>query len=315
MNRLADKIFACFPPRGPDRPSWGPAGAAAPADGRTAAVPVLLAHDVAEHLFAGSPREHWDFRRDFADCTPPFPRFVVEMARPSRIYSSTMGLHAPDGLPDRWAWYLEAWGRAELAALPADRAQGTAPERRYRDLLRCLADSGRVDVAAAGEALRAPDPEAAARGLGEAEAGYFAAASIARELDLLRSAGPGGQDAGRLGWLLRGVLFVEDRGLIGRLAGLDLMLDRSGRTIPPPLVQVLGSGTVPAPIRSAYQGHIVSLLLPALLALSFVNRPGVGVRPCESPTPLDRGRPERGRGPEAAYFTLDIDFVAGAARN
>jgi hypothetical protein len=126
MNRLADKIFACFPPPGPDRPSWGPAGAAAPADGRTAAIPVLLADDAAERLFAGSPREYWDFRRDFPDCTPPFPRFVVEMARPSRIYSSTMGLNAPDGLPDRWAWYLEAWGRAELAALPADRARPAA---------------------------------------------------------------------------------------------------------------------------------------------------------------------------------------------
>ena len=35
MNRLADRILAGFPPPGPDRPSWGPAGAAAPADGGT----------------------------------------------------------------------------------------------------------------------------------------------------------------------------------------------------------------------------------------------------------------------------------------
>jgi hypothetical protein len=83
------------------------------------------------------------------------------------------------------------------------------------------------------------------------------------------------------------------------------MLDRSGRTIPPPLVQVLGSGTVPAPIRAAYQGHIVSLLFPALLALSFVNRPGVAVRPEE---PHDRDRPDHGPGPRppVRYHAIDI---------
>jgi hypothetical protein len=93
------------------------------------------------------------------------------------------------------------------------------------------------------------------------------------------------------------------------------MLDRSGRTLPPPLVQVLGTGAVPAPIRAVFEAHVESLLLPALLALSFVNRPGVAVRPCESPTPSYRGGPGRGRGHEAAFFSLDIDSVAGAARN
>src|SRR4051794_10423091 len=106
MTRLADWIrnspaharLLAVPP--------GP-GAPPGAGGAVDHIPVVVADNVAEFFFAGTPQEDWEFGRDFPACTPRFSPLFVELARPSRVVSNVHGLSGSPPLPARWGWRIE----------------------------------------------------------------------------------------------------------------------------------------------------------------------------------------------------------------
>jgi hypothetical protein len=54
-------------------------------------VPVIVIDNVCEYLYAGTSQEEWLITRDFPTLAPPFPRFWMEMRRPSKIVSEVHG--------------------------------------------------------------------------------------------------------------------------------------------------------------------------------------------------------------------------------
>ena len=270
-------------------------------------VPVVVADNVAESFFADSPIEDWDVRRDFPDLTPRLLHCFVEMGRPSRLYSASEGVNPSAHLPKRWGWRVDVAGRDDLAH---HLARGGDAGCRYRDAHDRLAASGLVDVEAVERALDAADPYATARGLGGHGAACLTAAGIARELDLLRGPETADREGGRLGWLLHAGLVVYDGTRVSDIiATADIPLDRDGRVLLPPLFDLrdgqveLRTGGDPGRAVGDYRKLVTSLLLPALLTLSYFNCAGVHLHPCE----FDHG-------PLKAY-TLDIGAVTRPTRN
>lgn len=70
--------------------------------------PVIVADNVCEYLYAGTDQEEWDYQKDFPCCAPPFPRFFVEMKRPTSVLSSDLGTVSNTIMPQFWGWYCEA---------------------------------------------------------------------------------------------------------------------------------------------------------------------------------------------------------------
>lgn len=59
---------------------------------------VIIIDNVAEYYFAGTHQDLWG-NKDFPCSTPPFPNFVMEWRRPSRIASESQGDTRTDHLP------------------------------------------------------------------------------------------------------------------------------------------------------------------------------------------------------------------------
>ncbi len=270
-----------------------------PAEGMVS-VPVLVADNVAESFFADSPIEDWDVRRDFPDLTPRLLHCFVEMGRPSRLYSASEGVNPSAHLPKRWGWRVDVAGRDDLSH---HLARGGDAGCRYRDAHDRLAASGLVDAEAVERALDDADPYAAARGLDGAGAACLTAAGIARELDLLKHPDSASGQAGRLGWLLRAGLVIDDGARVsGMIAMVDFPLDRVGRVLLPPLLDLRAGGDRDRAVED-YPKLVMSLLLPALLTLSYLNCEGILLRPFE---------PDLGR---VRAYTLDIGAVTLPTRN
>ena len=55
-------------------------------------VPIIVADNVADYLYAGTDQEYWDVARDFPGLVPPFDRFYIEYRRPATVRSCDYGV-------------------------------------------------------------------------------------------------------------------------------------------------------------------------------------------------------------------------------
>src|SRR5262245_11375180 len=95
MSRMADRMLSGTI----DVPHWVRADVSREAVARQreemqeilTSVPVVVVDNVCEYLYAGTSQENWHIMRDFPTLAPPFPRFWMEMRRPSKIISEVHG--------------------------------------------------------------------------------------------------------------------------------------------------------------------------------------------------------------------------------
>ncbi|MCA1684973.1 MAG: hypothetical protein LC745_03110, partial [Planctomycetia bacterium] len=145
---------------------------------------------------------------------------------------------------------------------------------------------------------------------------YFAAAAICRALDRLRAAAADGRDEGGLGWLLHGGLVIEHHGrVVGPVGTLDVMLDATGRPVPPPLIDIFGGAGLHPAETAVLRATTLPLTFPAFMALTFMNTGGVTLRPVDPPAGLVRRHAGRGLKAPVRYHVLDIAGVAAVDRN
>lgn len=83
-----------------------------------ASVPIVVIDNVCEYLYAGTSQEEWLITRDFPTIAPPFPRFWMEMRRPSKIVSE---VHGERRVSDHEMGY--AWGFLVQAFDPNERVE------------------------------------------------------------------------------------------------------------------------------------------------------------------------------------------------
>jgi hypothetical protein len=81
---------------------------------RIATTTVIAAENVGEYLYAVTDKEEWDFTEDFPSCVPPFRHFLIELKRPSRIFSKGQVKPLENGFPDSWGWQCEVDSREEF---------------------------------------------------------------------------------------------------------------------------------------------------------------------------------------------------------
>lgn len=254
----------------------------------------IVADNIAEYLYAGTDKEHWDLRQDFPNVAPPFPLFWIEHRRPSLINSDEHGRIDTDLFPRAVGFLV----RAEQPLVEhAEAAAGFSREERNALV---ITDWQRQTLRAVMKGER--DPRA------------LALAAQVRELTEAVLAGEpcdwNGVEVDPAGWDLRWVyevtMWVEDHegSLRGQESIYPLVVNADGNI---PLTPVVGRWTRHAhPVLDALMAGSTSHLYVPLLTLTFLNCRNVELARHEPPEKLSRAHQKRHGTPLTRYRTVVV---------
>jgi hypothetical protein len=261
-------------------------------------MPIVVADNVCEYLYAGTDQEEWDLTEDFPTLAPPFPLFWLEMRRPSKLVSTEYGERSSRLMPYAWGYVIEAIAPATVAdTLAAELARGEiGPLRRMVEGSAAFLQAGIQQKWAAAQ----PDVARFWASLDGAEQGLLVNTEMLRQV----------VDQQQARWIMRADLWAEpEKGrIIGPLVNHTFMLDGQGQCLMAPLFHLyMTDGAL------AYRDTLTPLLdsfstaiFPACLALSFFHCKNVTVRDEAPPQALAKAHLRRHGVPLLRYKTLDI---------
>jgi hypothetical protein len=317
MSRMADRIqTGTVHPPSWQAQDWTKADFARMRDGLRMllrAVPIVVADNVCEYLYAGTDQEEWKIESDFPTLAPPFPSFWLEMRRPSKIISTEYGERSSRNMGYAWGYFVEA--------IPPDAAVQTLSEEIARGDVAGLRKM--VDGSAAFLHEGIMRKWAAAR---EDMDRFWHSLDVSEQAlmvntELLRQVkqGDGGRwveqlrstlDKQRVKWVMRADLWIEpEKGVIvGPLVNHTFLLDDQGRPVMALLFHLyMTDGSArQADVIKPHLEKLSTAIFPACLTLSFFHCKNVTVRQEQPPVALAKAHIRRHGIPLLRYHTLDI---------
>lgn len=317
MSRMADRITTGIV----EPPAWQSADWAPDARAKmqrelsrqVQQVPIIVADNVCEYLYAGTDQEEWHPKADFPTLAPPFPLFWLEMRRPSRIVSCETGEMSARTLPYAWGYFCQAIEpRDVIATLTEEFIHGDTSNlrRQVEGSFQLLGPTLEQKFEAA-----AGDRDRFWKSLTDGEQAFIANASLLQEMmsgkqgrwmEELRALSQ--QESIR--WVMRMDLWIEaEKGwILGPLVNHTCLLNAHGELLTDPLFHLyMTDGAIPhvtiiQPAIDAYS----TLVFAAYLTLSFFHCKNVSVSHETPPTKLSKAHIRRHGVPLLRYHRLDI---------
>jgi hypothetical protein len=313
------------PPFAQPWPEAQPPGFQASLTARIRTAPVIVADNIVEHMFMGTPQEEWEMREHFPNLAPPFERCWIEGRRPTGC-RSLAGVASTSDMPRYTGVYLESLTGAEaLVASNAAAEDGTTAAQVRRMLDFNVERLGRDGL----EAMRAKCEAAAVRlGRKLTNADMVATLTPAEYALLtgvhaLQALGegkiPGIMESilADVRWHVQGIVFMSDGrdGVSGPCGIITYNVLGDGRIVS----GCEGSSLLYPPRDGVALQEIVDVLWwtakPLLLAICFMHAKNVSTPVVAPPAALAAKYARRHGQALTTYRVLVVEPVAGGERH
>ncbi len=262
--------------------------------------PIVAADNICEFLYAENPKEVWEYGCDFPSCMPPFEQFFVDCSRPSRILSEGK-IKSALSLPEKWGWMFTAVSREKVQARFSEgenHAKVTASIARQLKEVFPL-----VDTAAILRAKEHSDPKDGYAILGNYEKTYL---SLGAQYMKLRDGSPLTLPNELHTFLHCELIFCAyDRVALPGLC--DIAITKDGAILNQPVFSTAFAGKLQKGEHIELRDTWSALMLPALLAISFMNCKNVTTTTIEPDKAINRQRTKAHLEPFLRYQTINIE--------
>jgi hypothetical protein len=250
-------------------------------------LPVYVVDEICEQLYAGVRQERWDLRTDFPHCLPRETDAFIEMKRPTCIRSEAFGTQSALGLPVRWGWFIARRPQREEAI----RRNATLATRACARLLATEGDQ--IDLEKVSRVIEAQNPVAAGYELNATERQFMTALHLSTFREWPGDPTLASSHRGSQGWVLNArPVYVVNGKVEPSTTTIELHLDGGGTIVREPIFTCRSSHQIGLSEQNYLIRSNLSLLYPALAALSMINREWAVVS-LRVPTRIEQIRRER----------------------